>query len=261
MSDETVPEMPRADVDELLGAYALDALDPVEREIVERHLAADPAARAEVDELREAAAALASFPAGEEGAPEGLWDRIAGTIGRPGSASDERTEPTVVPFAKPKRSGFVPARIAIPVAAAAALIIAILGVQVATEGPNRVGDVAAAYDHAVANGATTVQLKSSSGSATAAEIAVLSDGTGYLRNEHLAALPAGKTYQLWAVVKRNKGTRAISAGVLGRDPTAVAFHVATTPDTFAITVESAPGVVRSKNDPVASGSLGVDTAT
>ncbi|MEI5584532.1 MULTISPECIES: anti-sigma factor domain-containing protein [unclassified Agromyces] len=59
----TEPELPgRRDPvgpDELLAAYALDAVSDEEREVVERHLAASPEARAEVDAYREAAAGLA----------------------------------------------------------------------------------------------------------------------------------------------------------------------------------------------------------
>jgi anti-sigma factor RsiW len=44
-----------AGIDELLGAYALDALDDDERTLVEHHLAGDANARAEVDRLRAAA--------------------------------------------------------------------------------------------------------------------------------------------------------------------------------------------------------------
>jgi anti-sigma-K factor RskA len=240
------------DVDDILGAYALDAVDPAEREMVERHLADDPVARAEVDEMRETAAALASLPADDEGAPAGLWGRIADAIGAPDVPAEvEAPAANVVPLTRSKRS--FPARIVVPVVAAAALVIAVLAVQVATRPPSRAGDLAAAYNHAVANGATTVALRRGNG--VVAEIAVSRDGSGYLRNEHLAALPAGKTYQLWAVTGHGGAARAISAGVLGSDPTAVAFHLARAPDEFAITVESAPGVVTSTNAPTAVGSL------
>ena len=43
---------------ELLGAYALDAVDGAERSDLEEHLATCPRCRAELDGLREAAAAL-----------------------------------------------------------------------------------------------------------------------------------------------------------------------------------------------------------
>src|SRR5205814_2524884 len=65
--------MDHDEIAELLGAYALDAVEPEEAEAVARHLETCPRCAQEVDEHREAAAALAF--AGET-APDGLWDRI-----------------------------------------------------------------------------------------------------------------------------------------------------------------------------------------
>jgi anti-sigma factor RsiW len=64
-------------IEELLGAYALDAVDDEERARVETYLDANPHARAEVWRHREVAALLA---VGTERPPEGLWDRIAGAL-------------------------------------------------------------------------------------------------------------------------------------------------------------------------------------
>ena len=62
------------DIQELLGAYALHAVDPDEAEVVERHLEGCPRCRAEVEGHREVATLI-----GNSGgdAPDGLWDRIA----------------------------------------------------------------------------------------------------------------------------------------------------------------------------------------
>ena len=253
-------------MDDLLGAFALDAVEPDEREMVERHLANDPVARAEVDEMRETAAVLASLPDSDEGAPPDLWDRIAGAISPGAGVPDEsrrrevgaeRASPDVVPLRRSRRFASVPARLALPLAAAAAIVIAVLAVQVATRPSSRAGDIAAAYNHAVANGATTVRLRLNGTGQVVAEIALQRDGSGYLRSDLLAAggLPAGKTYQLWALVGRGNGQRAISAGMLGPEPRAVAFHVAGRPDAFAITVEDAPGAVSPTRAPEAVGKL------
>ena len=64
-------------LDELLGAYALDAVDDLDRRRVEAYLAEHPEARAEVWQMRQAASMLAH--AGNP-APEGVWDRIADTL-------------------------------------------------------------------------------------------------------------------------------------------------------------------------------------
>ena len=51
-------ELTRAELDELLPLYALDALDGEEREQVVRYVERDEAARREVLSLREAAALI-----------------------------------------------------------------------------------------------------------------------------------------------------------------------------------------------------------
>ncbi|MGO1336797.1 MAG: RskA family anti-sigma factor, partial [Cellulosimicrobium funkei] len=62
MADPTTPRGDgaddRPDVRDLLPAYALDAVDDVERRAVERLLAADPDARRELDEYRDVVAAF-----------------------------------------------------------------------------------------------------------------------------------------------------------------------------------------------------------
>ena len=65
------------EIEALLGAYALDAVDDDERREIEEYLAQNPRARSEVDTHREVATLLAFSGAP---APEGLWDRIAGAL-------------------------------------------------------------------------------------------------------------------------------------------------------------------------------------
>ena len=68
------------ELDALLGAYALDALDAHERARVDEYLAVNPQARREVDDLRESAASLALLPAHEPVASPELWSRISHAI-------------------------------------------------------------------------------------------------------------------------------------------------------------------------------------
>ena len=86
-------------LDELLGAYALDAVDDVDRRRVEAYLADHPEARAEVWQMRQAASMLAHTG---NPAPEGVWDRIADTLGGAAAAAS-----TVLPgrqaAARPRR--------------------------------------------------------------------------------------------------------------------------------------------------------------
>src|ERR1700679_113850 len=66
--------MTHDEVSELLGAFALDAVEYDEFEEIEAHLAECPRCRAEVDAHREGAAALANSV---EPLPDGLWESIA----------------------------------------------------------------------------------------------------------------------------------------------------------------------------------------
>ncbi len=67
-----------SDIHALVGAYAVDALDDVERAAFERHLAECPACQAEVAGLREAAAMMGGAVAAEP--PSGLRDRVLADI-------------------------------------------------------------------------------------------------------------------------------------------------------------------------------------
>src|ERR1700677_122801 len=71
-------------IEELLGAYALDAVDPDEARQVELHLQTCPRCREEVRSHREVVGLLAN--AGQE-APAGLWDRVVAGIHDPGAES------------------------------------------------------------------------------------------------------------------------------------------------------------------------------
>lgn len=71
---------PYDEFSDLLGAYALDAVDADEREQIELHLATCPRCRAEVAEHREVASFLSHAGAP---APDGVWDRIAEELAPP----------------------------------------------------------------------------------------------------------------------------------------------------------------------------------
>jgi anti-sigma factor RsiW len=241
-----------ADVGELLGAYALDAVDADEREAVEHHLQGCPRCRAEVADHRTVASFLGS--AGGP-APEGLWDRIAGALDEP--APELRLAP-VVPF--PGRRS-VSLRVGGAAAAVAASVIAVLGVQVVhlnhqvdhLAAPQRPeADVVALATHALGDpAARRISLRASDGPASA-EAVVLPDGSGVLIADQLPALASDRTYQLWALA----GGQKISAGVLGARPQIVAFHyLAPGLSGLAVTAEQAGGVVETTNAPVVVGTL------
>ena len=73
------------ELDDLLGAYALDAVSADESRRIEEYLAINPRAAAEVQEHREVATMLA-FTGMD--APEGLWSKIEQELDAPAPEPD-----------------------------------------------------------------------------------------------------------------------------------------------------------------------------
>ena len=69
--------MSHDEASELLGAYGLDAVDGEERTQLEEHLETCPRCRAELDSLREVAAAIGNSV---QPLPDGLWSNIAARL-------------------------------------------------------------------------------------------------------------------------------------------------------------------------------------
>ncbi len=107
----------------------------------------------------------------------------------------------------------------------------------------------------------TVTLTSVSGAALA-KVVVGADGKSYLLGGELPTLPNGHTYQLWGVhnptgAGDSPASSVISLGVFGLHPVSVAFDADSTDSwqTFALTDEKSPGVVTSKQPPIAAGKV------
>jgi len=196
-----------ADLDELLPAYALGAIDESEHDDLEAYLAEDPDAAAELSALRRTAARLRS-PSGPR--PE-VWDRIAAQLTAEPSVVEEESRPApavVVPFERPHRR-----RVPLRVAAVAATLTLTTGVAAAltlrhddppprtpvvTEAPVD-ADVAAAADAALTTPGAQRGTVDADGGASAA-VVVLPSRRGYvlsvdgLRGKAyglFAAMPAG----------------------------------------------------------------------
>lgn len=247
------------EISELLGAYALHAVDPDERDRVERHLAGCPRCQAEVRDHREVAALL-----GNSGgdAPDGLWDRIASTL--------EETPPPLrlrvagtTPATSPARRATGPVGwvAAAALAAAAVAVIALLGVKVVRQDDqiDRISQALAddavlgAANLALVDPAATESRLTSPDGSLAVPVVVLPNGTGYLMAGDLPALDPDRTYQLWG----QTGSGLISLGLLGADPPAVLpFQVSGEVAALAITEEVAGGVAQSSNAPALLGRLG-----
>jgi hypothetical protein len=265
------------DIQELLGAFALDAVDDEERDVIEAHLAGCPRCRAEVEGHRETAALLAHSGAR---APEGVWDRISETLDeappaldlariapRPAGAPDPAA-PADDELSRRRAARAVPRSVSLRIAAAtmavAAALTLFLGVALGRHDDSgnlgRIDKLAEAMQNAnVSNAALAalndpqaekVKLISTDGKATA-QIVRLADGTGYLVPNTLSALPAGRVYQLWAV----RSDAKISLGVLGGKPEVSAFRMTGPVLAYAVTEEAAGGVAASSNQPVVVGFL------
>ena len=246
-SDDVLVRRDHPEVQELLGVYALDAIDAAERRLVERHLRDCPACDAEVREHHEVAAALA--PAGFT--PDGVWDAIAAAL--------EEAPPPLQLAPVVRLTGGRPRSMPVlaTIAAVAAAAVAVLGVRLVDQ-ESRLDrmQIAMAEDNvqrgavvALANPtAKTVELRAADTRA-AARIALLPDGRGYLIADGLAGLVTNRTYQLWALVDGER----ISAGTLGSQPNVAAFNASGPVAGFAITEEQASGVVASMNPPVLVG--------
>lgn len=252
-------ELRHHDVEELLGVYALDAVDDVERLTVDEHLTACARCRAEVQEHREVAALLAHTGAP---APEGLWARIAESID--GEAAQPVLPPTMAfPRLAPSPSlgSFAGwrARAGAALLTAAAAVIVVLGVQIEQQ-DDRLDEMSSllsldalerAYQAAeTAPGSELVQIASFDGQIETQAV-ITSEGVGYLQASSLPRLPEGRTYQLWgdAVDQR------VSLGSLGPAPEVASFGVSGRFVGIAITEEAEPGVIVSEQPVLAYGVL------
>ncbi len=283
------PDPIHREIQELLGVYALDAVDPETAAMVERHLAGCVRCSIEVAQHHEVAGLLANSGGaspGElwdgiasrlDGSAPPSWDRLAKRLEsepgprRPddefaGPVGGEPATPSgtaeVVAIGTGGRRGRTAMRVAVVVAAAAAVVAVVLGVQVGhlhhqVNALQASAPLTRAEQAAIASPSTReVPLRapsSASAATTKATVVLTSSGTGFVEARGLSSLPKSETYQLWGVI----GSRTISLGLLGSDPRVVPFSVAGNMpvDAFAITAEHAGGVVQSTNRPVVAGQV------
>jgi Anti-sigma-K factor rskA/Putative zinc-finger len=237
------------EIAELLGAYALDAVDPDEAAAVEDHLVNCPRCRDEVARHREVAASLAF--AGTD-APEGLWERIVSGLDT-GPSAPELAH--LYPLRPTSRS--VSMRVVSFVGAVAAGLILVLAFQIHAQGRDlkhvknalpAKGLDAAVQGALLDPSADKVHLQSNDGRVYI-DAVLLKDGTGYLVGNDLPALASDRTYQLWGQV----GDHNVSLGVLGGHPTIVPFRAVAPIRALAVTDERSGGVVASQQPAVVVG--------
>ncbi|MBT5275415.1 anti-sigma factor domain-containing protein [Ilumatobacter sp.] len=232
------------DLDELLGAYALDAVSPEEADRVEDYLAINPRAAAEVREHREVATMLA-FTGMD--APEGLWSRIEQELDAPAPAPGPELARVMSIENAPSRRRFATVAPWIASAAAAA-IVAVVAIGIADRTTAPTDPLVAAYEAADSDRDSAKATLVAEGSSFEAVAVIDQDGHGYVRAGELPALGADQTYQLWGVVDTGADEPdVISLGIFGPNPELETFTTETPVVALAITIEDAPGVISDGN--------------
>jgi Anti-sigma-K factor rskA/Putative zinc-finger len=229
---------------ELVAAYAIDAVEPDDVAVVTRHLAECPRCRAELADLREVAAALSN--SGSD-APVGVWDKIAGSLDDAPPPLRLHVERPVVPRWRQ------PATLA---AAAALLVVALLGTTVLRLRSDvndlrhsmATSQVAAAATSALSSPDARVARLSGTSGETATAV-VRADGQGYLLASSFPSLQ-GRIYQLWG---SNGSGRVTSLGTIP-GPGVYAFAADPSVTVVMVTVEQAPAAAPT-GAPIVSGTL------
>jgi predicted anti-sigma-YlaC factor YlaD len=205
--------MDHGTVRELAAGAALDDLEPVERLVLETHLASCPACRDEAREVAMAAGMLA-LAAPRRTPPDALRASVLAAVGASASSRSGDAAVVQLPPAPRRRSAVRRASFAaLALAAALAVAVGALGATVsglrsdlaaatsqrdAALARLAAGDAAMAT--ALARGHATATLTPSPIAAGATVSVVYRPGTAdaWLVGDGLPATPAGDVYQLWA---------------------------------------------------------------
>jgi len=173
-----------SDIHALSGAYAVDAVDDIERAGFERHLAGCAACRAEVASLREASALLAD--AATTTPPPALRDAVLSDITR------VRPLPPVTVGGPVHRRRWFPALVA-------AVVLALVGLGGAVWQPWRddASQTLSATDQVLQDPEAQQVTQTLPNGATATVVRSPKEHRAVLVTEDLPEPPAGKVYQLW----------------------------------------------------------------
>lgn len=232
------------DAHALSGAYAVDALDDLERVVFERHLAECPECRDEVASLREAASTLAETTVLEP--PAALRGRVLAGIATTRPLPPEVSSPVTLDSRRPPRRRFN------LLVAAAAAVLAVGGGTVLWQQPWE--DSSSQQQSAIDTVLSASDAKRSSldfdGGAKATLVHSDSVGRAVLVTEKMPPPPAGKVYQLWL---DQPGEGMVSAGVMpvAEDQRVLLAGDAATATGAGITVEPEGGSSEPSTEPIA----------
>ena len=175
------------DIHALSGAYAVDALDDVERAQFRQHLAECPECRGEVVTLQEAATLLGGLDASAP--PPALRDRVLADI------KTTRPLPPEVPGPAARRRPWLRPLVAAAVVAGTVGLGTVVVDQVRTDGTSQ-SQLSAADKVLGAPDARTVSA-ALPGGARARIVHSASQGKAVLITSSMPAAPKGKVYELW----------------------------------------------------------------
>ncbi|MBD8871174.1 anti-sigma factor [Nocardioides donggukensis] len=241
-----------SEIHALSGAYAVDAVNDVERKLFEQHLAHCPDCRDEVASLREAASLLPETAA--VAPPPALRDRVLAEIASvrplpPVTVETGPVEPTNVTSLAARR------RRRLPALAAAAAVAAMLGAGAVAWQPWETTpevqqrQLTAAERIAAADDAQEI-VHEFEGGAVATVIRSRELGQAVITTSDMPAAPAGKVYQLWL---QDPTGQMRPAGLMEPLPaqTVVLEGDAASARAAGITVEPAGGSERPTTAPLA----------
>ena len=234
-----------SDLHKLTGAYALDALDELERARFEQHLSACEDCRAEVAELRETAALLAETSA--VAPPDSLRESVLAGISqiRPLAPEVPRSTPVTTGSRQPAgRRGWLP----FLVAAALAIFVG-LGAMVTQPWVDEEPRLTAAEQVLQADDAEEVFLDlGEAGRATV--VRSKSADRAVIVTEDMVAAPEGKAYELWF---QTPDEDMVPAGMMPDAPDQTVVLEGSAADAIAvgITVEPEGGSPEPTSDPIA----------
>ncbi len=244
-----------SEIHALTGAYAVDALDDIERAQFERHLADCSSCSAEVLELRETAAVLTEDSMAQP--PAALRDRVLAEIATVRPLPPRVAETSVntetaassraVEHRAPRRTRWT----SLAVAAAAVVTLGVGGTvvwnQVNDESTQRT--ISATDQVLQAPDAESATVKVGDG-AEATLVRSEELGKAVLITDNMPATPDGKAYQMWLLT--DGGTLA-SAGMMeaSADQTVLLSGDAAHATAAAISVEPVGGSTQPTTEPVA----------
>ncbi|KNX36460.1 anti-sigma factor [Luteipulveratus halotolerans] len=230
------------DIHEPAAAYALGAVDDIERASFERHLRTCERCRAEVASYDEAVLSLATS-APEVAPPPSLKASVMAAL-PPQEPSDRRTAPRTAP-ARPWLT-----RTRVLVAAAAVAVLAVIGVGVAQPWQQPTSVAALSPAERVRLSADAQQHTAAVGDARLVVTTSRSAGAATVQTERMPDAPKGHVYQAWFL---DAAGTPRSAGIMtGAQPQLLQ---GTPGASLAVTVEPTGGSAAPTTAPVVRVSL------